>query len=62
MPPLQLNYFNIFVKQKKNDGATGWQVISSGFFSHAYSKFSEQNSSKNLKEWIISARCGGSYL
>lgn len=50
MPPLQLNYFNIFVKQKKNDGATGWQVISSGFFSHAYSKFSEQNSSKNLKE------------
>lgn len=32
MPPLQLNYFNIFVKQKKNDGATGWQVISSGFF------------------------------
>lgn len=32
MPPLQLNYFNIFVKQKKNDGATGWQVISSGLF------------------------------
>lgn len=32
MPPLQLNYFNIFVEQKKNDGAPGWQVISSGFF------------------------------